>query len=245
MPKICVPLLGATKAAILEEAGEFSRLPADMAEWRVDYFEGATDAESVLDVLRVLRGALGDAPLLVTFRSRREGGARPIEPGDYEALNIAIARSGCADLVDAELAMGDAVVSRVIEAARPAGVKVVASSHDFDKTPPYDEIVGRLVRMRDLGADILKIAVMPRSKMDVLTLLAATADMREAAGRPIVTMSMGRDGVVSRICGETFGSAVTFGSAGEASAPGQPDVRELRVMLEILHKTLTGGFHGH
>ena len=40
-------------------------------------------------------------------------------------------------------------------------------------------------------------------------------------------MSMGKLGVISRICGEVFGSAVTFGTAGKASAPGQLPANQL------------------
>lgn len=118
-------------------------------------------------------------------------------------------------------------------------MKVVASNHDFHKTPGKEEIVGRLCRMQELGADIPKIAVMPQSRQDVLTLLAATEEMnREYADRPIITMSMSGTGVISRLCGEVFGSALTFGAAKKASAPGQMEVRELSQILSLLHKSL-------
>ena len=76
--------------------------------------------------------------------------------------------------------------------------------------------------MQELDADIPKIAVMPQNKKDVLTLLAATEEMvSEYADRPIITMSMAGTGLISRLCGEVFGSALTFGAVGKASAPGQ------------------------
>ena len=78
---------------------------------------------------------------------------------------------------------------------------------------------------------------MPQNKKDVLTLLAATEEMTsEYADRPIITMSMGGIGVVSRIAGEIFGSAMTFGAATKASAPGQLNVKELADVLEVVHK---------
>ena len=45
--------------------------------------------------------------------------------------------------------------------------------------------------------------------------------MEEHHDTPAITMSMGKDGVISRLCGEVFGSCVTFGSHEKASAPGQ------------------------
>ena len=134
---------------------------------------------------------------------------------------------------------GDSYVKEIIEAAHEAGVAVVASNHDFDKTPDKDDIVGRLRKMQELDADIPKIAVMPQNKKDVLTLLAATEEMvSEYADRPIITMSMAGTGIVSRMCGEVFGSALTFGAVGKVSAPGQIDVEELRTVLGIIHKSL-------
>jgi len=92
--------------------------------------------------------------------------------------------------------------------------------------------------MQALGADICKIAVMPRSAADVLTLLDATRIMHEEyADRPLITMSMGGLGVVSRIAGQVFGSAATFGMVGTASAPGQVDASELRALLDVLERS--------
>ncbi|MNI90534.1 3-dehydroquinate dehydratase [compost metagenome] len=58
------------------------------------------------------------------------------------------------------------------------------------------------------------------------------------ADRPIITMSMAGKGMISRLAGELFGSALTFGSAKKASAPGQLPVAELRGLLELMHRNL-------
>ena len=170
---------------------------------------------------------------------REEGGERAIEPDEYVELNEKIAKSGYVDLVDVEAFTGDEVVKDIIEGAHAHGVKVVASNHDFDKTPDKDDIVGRLVKMQELGADIPKIAVMPQCKKDVLTLLEATREMAEEhADRPIITMSMAGTGLISRLCGEVFGSALTFGAVGKASAPGQMNASDLREILTLIDKSI-------
>ena len=239
IPKICVPIVGVTKDDIIAEAKTFDSIPVDVVEWRVDWFEGVFDFDQVLDVLRGLREALGETPLLFTFRTSKEGGEKAIEPEAYAQLNIQVAQSGYVDLVDVEAFTGDEIVKSVIEAAHAAGVKVVASNHDFFKTTDQAEIVRRLRKMQELGADIPKIAVMPQSKKDVLTLLAATEEMAtEYADRPIITMSMSGTGVISRLCGEVFGSALTFGAAKKASAPGQMGVNDLSTVLTLLHGAL-------
>lgn len=239
MPKICVPIVGVTKEAILEEARAITKLPADVVEWRIDWFENVFDFSKLEDVLKDLREVLGDMPILMTFRTSKEGGEKAIEDDVYADINIKAAQTGLVDMVDVEVFTGDEIVKKIIEGAHAAGVKVVASNHDFFKTPDKDDIVGRLRKMQDLGADIPKIAVMPTCKKDVLTLLAATEEMaNEYADRPIITMSMAGTGVISRLAGEVFGSALTFGAAAKASAPGQMGVEDLKDVLTKLHNAL-------
>ena len=238
-PKICVPIVGKTKTDILEEAKKITTLPVDVVEWRVDWFDDVFATEKVLETAKELQEVLKDIPVLLTFRTSKEGGEKAIEADAYAELNKKAAATGLVDLVDVEAFTGDEVVKDIIEGAHAHGVKVVASNHDFDKTPDKDDIVGRLVKMQELGADIPKMAVMPRNKQDVLTLLSATLEMSEQfADRPIITMSMAGTGVVSRLTGETFGSALTFGAASKASAPGQVGVHELKQVLDIIHSSL-------
>ena len=239
IPKICVPIVGVTKKDILEQAKALQTLPVDVVEWRIDWFEGVFDFDALVDALTELRAALGTLPLLMTFRTSKEGGEKAIDAEAYAELNIKAAQTGLVDLIDVEVFTGDEIVSRIIREAHAAGVKVVASNHDFDKTPDKEDIVGRLRKMQAMDADIPKIAVMPRSKRDVLTLLAATEEMAtDYADRPIITMSMSGTGVISRLCGEVFGSALTFGAAAKASAPGQMGVEDLSTVLGLLHKAL-------
>lgn len=236
MPKICVPVVGKTVPEILKNAKKAVQAKADVVEWRVDWYEDVSAFECVGAVLKGLRETLGEIPLLFTFRTLQEGGEQAIEQEIYRELNEMAVRTKMVDLIDAELSAGEETVEALIETAHTFGVKVVVSNHDFEKTPSKEEIVARLQKMQELGADLPKIAVMPQCRKDVLTLLAATEEMAGTyADRPIITMSMAKDGVISRLCGEVFGSALTFGAAGRTSAPGQIEVEKLRGVLEIFH----------
>ena len=222
-PKIIVPIVGITKEDILNEAKTFDSIPVDVVEWRVDW-------------LKELRTVLGNIPLLLTFRTKKEGGEKAIDTKDYKELNLRAAKTGYVDFIDVEIFTGDDVVREIIDGAHAAGVRVIASNHDFFKTPAKSDIIYRLRKMQDMGADIPKIAVMPQSKRDVLTLLCATEEMvTDYADRPIITMSMAGTGVISRLCGEVFGSSMTFGAAKKASAPGQMGVNDLNTVLDLLH----------
>lgn len=235
-PKIIVPIIGVTKEDILNEAKTFDSIPVDVVEWRVDWFEHVFEFDKVEDVLKELRTVLGNIPLLLTFRTKKEGGEKAIDTKDYKELNLRAAKTGYVDFIDVEIFTGDDVVREIIDGAHAAGVRIIASNHDFFKTPAKSDIIYRLRKMQDMGADIPKIAVMPQSKRDVLTLLCATEEMvTDYADRPIITMSMAGTGVISRLCGEVFGSSMTFGAAKKASAPGQMGVNDLNTVLDLLH----------
>lgn len=239
LPKIIVPIVGQTKDEIIAAAKSFANVELDIVEWRVDWFEGVFDFDQVKDVAQALRDVLQDTPILFTFRTAKEGGEKAIEPDVYVALNQKMAQTGLVDLVDVEAFTGDDYVAQIIEVAHQNNVKVVASNHDFDKTPDQADIVSRLRKMQEQGADIPKIAVMPNNKKDVLTLLAATEEMAtNYADRPIITMSMAGTGLISRLCGEVFGSAATFGAVGKVSAPGQMNAEDLNTILTLIHRSL-------
>lgn len=237
-PKICVPIVAPTRQEILAEASRIKSLPADLAEWRADWFEGVLDMDQVTLVLAGLREILGDMPLLFTFRTQKEGGAAVVPDSCYEGLLRHAASCGMADLVDIELVSGRELVSSLVSLSHGYGVKVIVSSHDFEQTPSREEITGRLLEMQKLGADLPKIAVMPQNPADVLTLLSATQEFSCQAAQPIITMAMSGTGLISRISGEIFGSALTFGACGQPSAPGQIGVETLWETLELLHRSL-------
>lgn len=238
MPKICVPIVGANRESILEQARAIKELPADLVEWRVDHLNHVSSLSllTVLTFLSELRNELGDIPLLFTFRTKREGGEKSISPQAYLELYRTILSSGLIDLLDVELFQGDEIVTKLLDEAHAKGVKVILSSHDFQKTPPEEELLDRLDKMEDLGGDILKIAVMPEDTKDLLTLLAVAEKSVSMFRQPVIAISMGSKGVLSRVAGEAVGSCMTFGSLGEGSAPGQMPVEELKEILEALHR---------
>ena len=232
-PKILVPLVGATETEILEAAAQAKELDCDVIEWRIDFYEFVEEAKKVAALsLKVKEAA--QKPVLVTFRTAKEGGVHEIPDALYFEIYRTVLTQGKADLIDLELFMDQAEVQKTIELAHEKGTKVIMCNHDFNTTPTKDELVSRLTMMEERHADICKIAVMPQSNQDVLTLLQATAERYASAQTPLITMSMGPLGMVSRVSGEVFGSSATFGAAAKASAPGQVPVSELRTILETL-----------
>lgn len=237
IPKICVPIVAVNTEEILKSAEKAENSQADLVEWRADFWEQITDREALEELLEKLQSILKSKPLLFTIRTKGEGGEFEESIDTYTELVKTAAKT--ADLVDVEIFMDGLEISQLFEDIHKGGCKIIASNHDFFKTPSKEEIMERLIRMQEANADIAKIAVMPESKKDVLTLLSATEEMvSNYADRPIVTMSMKGTGVISRLSGEIFGSSITFGSLETASAPGQVELSQLKAALEIIHKNV-------
>lgn len=235
--KVCVSLVGKSIDKLIEEAKALSSIEIDLVEWRVDYFEHVSDISQVKVALKGIRKIIPEIPLIFTFRTADEGGEKQVQSIDYFQLNEEIVKTNDIDMIDIELFTDNKIRQVLIESAHENDVFVIVSNHDFEKTPSHDEIVSRLCQAEDSGGDIAKIAVMPNSSKDVLTLLEATETMYSSYAKvPIITMAMGSLGVISRVAGEVFGSAVTFAAVKQASAPGQIAVADLQPILRSLHQ---------
>lgn len=238
IPKICVPVTGRTKEEIEKQAYRITSARPDLVEWRADYFEQVEDLSRVKETLSTLHDIMGQIPILFTFRTEKEGGVRPLSTEAYVNLNQTVSRWGLADAVDVELLFQEEETAVLIDEIHANGCAVVCSNHHFHDTPPVDEMLSLFGRMEEAGADILKIAVMPAGPGDVLKLLRATCEAGETYSRPLISMAMGGQGVVSRISGEIFGSSVTFAAVEEASAPGQLPLEKMRRALALIHGAL-------
>ena len=187
IPKICVPLVGKTNEEILEEAKFLKNVKFDLIEWRVDHYENVEDLEKVKEIVKALREEVGETVILFTFRSKKEGGEIEVSDEYYAQLNKTVAETKLVDLVDVELFTGDKIVKDIVETAHNNGVKVVMSNHDFFKTPAKEEIISRLCKMQDLGADLPKIAVMVSSELpEVLGMSDRVMVVREGEVRGIL-----------------------------------------------------------
>lgn len=229
LPKIAVPNVGVTEEEILASAKEIAAAKPDIMEWRIDYYEASIkDNEKLIATAKALRDVVGELPILVTFRTKNEGGVLELGEDEYLDLVATVVTNRLGDAVDIELFHDEERVKDLVKQAHNYNVVVIMSNHDFEKVPAKDVIEFRLKKMAELGADVPKLACMPHSADDVLTLLSATNDARKALSTPIITMAMADLGKVSRIAGQVFGSCLSFGAVGKTSAPGQLSIEDLR-----------------
>ena len=238
--KICVPITGKTKEDILFQADCILSSEQveniDIVEFRGDYFEGLQDMDALKDVLEILKDKFVNIILLFTIRSEAEGGEHLefATPAIHD-INAFVIENELADMVDVELFSGDEICNKLVAIAKEHGVHIIMSNHDFKTTPSVEEIVSRLTKMQSLGASVAKIAVMPENTVQVADLLKATSIMKELHhDTPVVSISMGQLGAISRVTGELFGSSITFATLEHSSAPGQLPVSKASQIMELL-----------
>ena len=235
---ICLPLVGKSKSELIEEAQDILAINPDLVEWRGDYFEDVENIKKVVETLKEIHNILKDYPIIYTCRIAEEGGYREIPLSKRMDLMKAVIDTKLVDIIDIELINNMEVLQEIIKTAHKNNMKVIISNHDFDKTPSKEMIIERLIKGQEYGGDIVKIALMPRNKEDVLTLLKAALEAREKhLDIPIIAISMSEIGVISRIIGGVFGSSITFASGKTTSAPGQIPIGKLRRAIDIIEKS--------
>ena len=236
--KTIVPITAKTKEQAIAQAKVIAaNQDADLAEFRIDLLEFAADSKQVIALGHELKKVLGTKPMIATIRTHNEGGKLTISDADYGKTYQAYLKQSFMDMLDVEMFRDQQVVKNTVKLAHDKKVLIVMSNHDFKQTPSEDEIVKRLLKQDELGADILKIAVMPQSKQDVFTLMNATLKVSQQSKKPLLTMSMGKLGTISRIATANMGGSFSFGMIGEASAPGQIDVTQLKQFLKTVQPT--------
>ena len=241
LPAIITPLVSKTQAAILEEVAAIVPKKPDLLEWRIDFFESIGDIPAVIDTALAIRRAAGGIPVLLTRRNETEGGQPlKIDEAAVVAMYTAACNAKCVELIDYELSNAPADLKALREVSKASGIGMVMSYHNFQMTPDGATLDSKFAAAKAFDADVGKVAVMPTNESDVLELLAATSRAREALDIPLISMSMGGVGSLSRIMGWVYGSAATFAVGKSSSAPGQIAIEDLRTALAIVRQAVNG-----
>ena len=239
-PLVCVSVMGKTKQEIVDEVLVLKESETEIIEWRVDTFSEYKNYNAIREVLQAVSPLLDNKIFLYTFRTKAQGGQGVVTQEEIEDIHELAAESACVDLLDLEYFEEEYPMIKIRQ-LQERGVKIVASHHDFVETPEREVMKMLLENMCAGNADIVKIAVMPQTEEDVLRLLSVTNEFyKENPDTPIISMSMGKLGMISRLCGETFGSCVTFAANKESSAPGQMNMDKVIDIVNFLHEKKRG-----
>ncbi|HUG54611.1 MAG TPA: shikimate dehydrogenase [Vicinamibacteria bacterium] len=205
MTQICVALVEETTAGMVARMGELAPL--------ADLFEIRADRVTDLDLLTILRART--RPLVLTCRPASQGGACADDDPRRRMVLLEAVKRGY-DYVDVELHSRflDVMIEKV-------GEGLIVSHHDLEGMPAdLDQLYKE---MTEVGADVAKIVVTPRSIADVGRLLAFAARAAESGGPPLVALALGPLGTLTRVLAGRYGAPFTYASAapGAESAPGQ------------------------
>ena len=207
---------------------------AGAAELRADLLADPAQVRAALTAVR----AASSLPLLLTYRSTTEGGKGAGHGQGYEEYLASLLQLRPAvDAVDIEMACPAS--KALVAEAKAGGYDVVGSCHDFTATPSAAQIAEKLAQITAAGADITKVAYMPRNAQDVAALRHAAHDFAGAyPHQPLIAISMGQLGAPSRT---DLVNCLTFATIadGAASAPGQATIAHVRAWLENTPGTST------
>ncbi len=192
-------------------------LGSDLVEVRLDLLP--------VDPIKVIRKVreVTSLPVIATNRMIQEGGS--FHGSEDERIEILAEASAWADLVDVELSAGGRDRLREV-----VDTPLIVSYHDFDGMPSIELLRSMLEEIFEAGADIAKLALTPASLEDCLDLLKLLL----GAEGPATLMGMGDFGKHLRAVAPIYGSVLTYGYIGKATAPGQIPVKALREVLYAL-----------
>jgi 3-dehydroquinate dehydratase type I len=219
---ICIPIIAPKTDLAIEKIMRANTL-ADMLELRLDLMDS-------FDGSKILQAAA--KPVLVTYRSKIEGGMGSTDPDIYTRQVLAALRLG-ADLVDVELRLPEKWRELIFNARGQTGI--VISSHIQGSTPPQKSLEKIFRDSIATGAQVVKIVTRAENWSDNLRLLNLIPKARDV-DIPIIAFCMGPLGKASRVISHLMGGYLTFASlnAGEESADGQIPAAEMKHILEVL-----------
>ena len=213
---------------------------AQALELRADLLADPTQVRAALDAVRAALEAAPGAcrPLLLTYRSATEGGKGAGHGQGYEDYLASLLRLR-PPVAAVDIEMACPASKALVAEAKAGGYDVVGSCHDFTATPSAAQITQKLAQITAAGADITKVAYMPRNAQDVAALRHAAHDFAGAyPHQPLIAISMGQLGAPSRT---DLVNCLTFATIadGAASAPGQATIAYVRAWLENTPGTST------
>ena len=213
--KIAIPIFQNKCENVIEVAQDCIDKGADILEFRIDALKNPNINE-IKDTIEHI-----NFPMIATNRINTEGGS--FKGNEEERFNILYECCDLVDYVDIELQSKDEYIKKI----HNTGVTTIVSYHDFEKTPNLNEITYIVEKEQKLG-DIAKVAFMPKTLEDTLTILAVLSHCKDT-----IAISMGDLGSYTRIMASKFNSPITFAAGRDATAPGQIDIETMKALLNM------------
>lgn len=233
-PRICIATTAISLTDLQHQCKSVLPETEALLELRYDFFSHAASAFHLLQTLHIVHNELPHTPILFTLRTQTDGGAYPQSPTAYAQLIKVAIHSGLISYIDIEYNQPHSIRNLLITEAQKKHVPILMSLHAMQQTPSLETLLTHFAAMKKHGAAIAKIACMPHTPADVLTMLYAVKQIKEIYPHyPIIGISMGKLGRITRL----YGSAITFTTVSSArTAPGQFSLPTLKARLSALYK---------
>ncbi len=218
-PGVAGVITGSIDTRTLKKA---KNLGADLVEVRLDTFKDRNPSRLKSGLARIKDLGL---PVLLTIRSRKEGGRYNIT--DAERLDLFSELIPYADLVDVELG-SKGLLKEVKGSTRRHKKKLIVSYHNFKTTPRMNKLHDVIKDARRQGADIVKVATLASGREHLRRLAHILVD-----GKDMIVIAMGGYGAASRVFFPLLGSMITYAALTEQTAPGQLPLGKLKKMLSL------------
>src|SRR3984893_3234952 len=224
MPRVCVAVTAPDPAELVEKAESLIR-DNSFLEFRLDYISKPSLA--LPKVKHFIETHPGTVAIATCRRVASGGKFRGSIASQLDVLAKA-SGAGC-QLLDVELQTAIKCKPAQLLKLRSRAA-LILSYHDFRATKKLEEI---LEKMRKYPADFYKVVSTATTLADNVTMIKFLA--KESDKHSLIGMSMGEQGIISRVLGVRAGSVFTFASAGvgEETAPGQVTAQELRNVYRI------------
>jgi len=184
--------------------------------------DSGLDESAVLDIVRAAQKK--GLNTLLTLRRLDHGGRFSGEEQARVDFYLRAMEAGC-NIVDVEWdsESGEALIRQ--------GVPTILSYHNFESTPD-DEVLEKLTRdMLAKNPTAIKVVPTAQSFDDGLRMLHWVADAGDGPAR--IGFAMGELGGFTRLLTINFGGAITYGSFGDACAPGQFSINDMKSLYRV------------
>ena len=217
--KIAIPVMQETTEDIINTAKTYIKKGADILELRLDRL-GNVSSDIIKETIEEIA-----FPIIANNRSKLLGGY--FLGNERERIDIL---KSCCDLefveyIDIDLQTDSCLRKCLLGECEEKNIKTIISFHDFEKTPPIDDLI-EIVNEEKLFGDIAKIAVMPKCLKDTISVLTIMSSCNNT-----IAISMGELGSYTRLMASKFNAPITFATAGDMTAPGQINIEIMELIL--------------
>lgn len=233
---VCITLIEKNNQDYINALSDIKDKKYDLIEIRLDAYEYINNKDKVISLLKTIRQA-DHTPILTTIRSKNEGGYSDINNDYYYELYTYIIDNKCAELIDLELFKDKINNYTLIDYAHQHNIKVIMSYHNFECTPEVSNLYDYAHSMEVLGADAVKLALMPRCKEDVISLINVCIKLSSSLTLPVICISMSSMGKITRVLGALMGNAMTYVCNDKEGRFGQVSIDDIHQYLDLLKES--------